>query len=154
MSQFLIFYQLIRYKEWQGRWFCCWDTYFEHITLFQVVNGYFVHYFAPQGLPRMKRKVLFILDYSGSMLGTKITQLKTAMSEILSNLAKGDRFNIIRFNGDVTKWWNHSALVEVNEYSVNAAKNFINDIEADGCKLSSADLKMLSVAQVWVVWMA
>lgn len=97
-----------------------------------VVNGYFVHYFAPQGLPRMKRKVLFILDYSGSMLGTKITQLKTAMSEILSNLAKGDRFNIIRFNGDVTKWWNHSALVEVNEYSVSAAKNFINDMEADG----------------------
>lgn len=96
----------------------------------------------------MKRKVLFILDYSGSMLGTKITQLKTAMSEILSNLAKGDRFNIIRFNGDVTKWWNHSALVEVNEYSVNAAKNFINDIEADGCKLSSADLKMLSMALV------
>lgn len=75
------------------------------------------------------------------MLGTKITQLKTAMSEILSNLAKGDRFNIIRFNGDVTKWWNHSALVEVNEYSVSAAKNFINDMEADGCKLSSASLE-------------
>lgn len=97
-----------------------------------VVNGYFVHYFAPQGIPRMRRKVLFILDSSGSMIGTKINQVKVAMSEILSNLDDGDKFNIIQFAGNVTKWWDRSALVEVNQFTVSAARNFINDIEADG----------------------
>lgn len=99
-----------------------------------MVNGYFVHYFAPQNIPRMKRKVLFILDTSGSMIGTKIRQLKIAMLDILSSLDEGDRFNIIKFTDVVTRWWNHSALVEVTPYSVSAAKEFINDVTADGCE--------------------
>lgn len=65
------------------------------------------------------------------------------MFEILLNFVKGDWFNIIWFNGDVIKWWNCFVLVEVNEYSVNVVKNFINDIEVDGCKLLFVDFKML-----------
>lgn len=65
------------------------------------------------------------------------------MFEILLNFVKGDWFNIIWFNGDVIKWWNYFVLVEVNEYSMNVVKNFINDIEVDGCKLLFVDFKML-----------
>lgn len=98
----------------------------------------------------MKRKILFILDSSGSMIGTKINQVKTAMSEILSNLDKGDKFNIIQFAGDVTKWWNHTALVEVNQFSISAARNFINDIKADGCEFS-CDVEILFVLPICVM---
>ena len=42
----------------------------------QVVDGYFVHYFAPVGLPAVDKNVLFVLDTSGSMAGTKIKQLR------------------------------------------------------------------------------
>ncbi|KAK3101322.1 hypothetical protein FSP39_002680 [Pinctada imbricata] len=62
-----------------------------------IVNGYFVHYFSPSGLQRMPRQIVFILDSSGSMTGTKIDQLKSAMKEILSNLNPDDSFNILQF---------------------------------------------------------
>ncbi len=37
--------------------------------LFQVVDGYFVHFFAPTGLQVGDKAIVFILDVSGSMRG-------------------------------------------------------------------------------------
>lgn len=42
----------------------------------QVVNGYFVHFFAPPDLPTVPKNVMFVIDTSGSMYGTKIQQVK------------------------------------------------------------------------------
>lgn len=42
---------------------------------FQVHDGYFVHYFAPKGLPVVPKDVIFVIDVSGSMVGTKIKQV-------------------------------------------------------------------------------
>lgn len=42
---------------------------------FQVHDGYFVHYFAPKGLPVVPKDVIFVIDVSGSMIGTKIQQV-------------------------------------------------------------------------------
>ncbi|KAL7837185.1 hypothetical protein SRHO_G00268960 [Serrasalmus rhombeus] len=38
----------------------------------QIVNGYFVHFFAPADLPRLPKNVAFVIDHSGSMKGTNI----------------------------------------------------------------------------------
>lgn len=38
-------------------------------------DGYFVHYFAPRGLPVVPKDVIFVIDVSGSMTGTKIKQV-------------------------------------------------------------------------------
>lgn len=43
--------------------------------LFQIVNGYFVHYFAPMELPRIPKNVMFVIDVSGSMYGRKMEQV-------------------------------------------------------------------------------
>ncbi|CAG2257168.1 Inter alpha-trypsin inhibitor, heavy chain 4,Inter-alpha-trypsin inhibitor heavy chain H3,Inter-alpha-trypsin inhibitor heavy chain H4 [Mytilus edulis] len=51
-----------------------------------VVDGYFVHFFAPEGMDPLPKDVLFILDVSGSMSGTKIAQQKSAMNSILKDL--------------------------------------------------------------------
>ncbi|EAW86380.1 inter-alpha (globulin) inhibitor H5, isoform CRA_b [Homo sapiens] len=40
----------------------------------QVLNGYFVHYFAPKDLPPLPKNVVFVLDSSASMVGTKLRQ--------------------------------------------------------------------------------
>lgn len=42
----------------------------------QVVNGYFVHFFAPSGLQKGDKHVVFVLDKSGSMIGKKFAQTK------------------------------------------------------------------------------
>lgn len=69
-----------------------------------AVNGYFVHFFAPKGFEALPKDILFIIDTSGSMSGTKINQLKVAMLKILKDLNEGDRFNIIRFSSGVNLW--------------------------------------------------
>ena len=41
------------------------------ILKLQVVDGYFVHFFAPSTLTVLPKHVVFILDTSGSMAGIK-----------------------------------------------------------------------------------
>lgn len=54
------------------------------VTFFQVYDGYFVHYFAPRGLPVVPKDVIFVIDVSGSMIGTKIKQVKwTSLIDLL-----------------------------------------------------------------------
>lgn len=48
-------------------WYSC-------VSLFQIVNGYFVHFFAPDNLPQMPKNVVFVIDRSGSMEGEKMKQ--------------------------------------------------------------------------------
>lgn len=43
--------------------------------MFQIVNGYFVHYFAPREMPVFPKNVIFVIDRSGSMAGRKIEQV-------------------------------------------------------------------------------
>lgn len=47
-----------------------------NFCLSQVLNGHFVHYFAPKDLPAVPKNVVFVIDTSASMLGTKIRQVK------------------------------------------------------------------------------
>ncbi len=66
-----------------------------------MVNGYFVHYLAPSAIPKGDKHVIFVLDKSGSMRGHKMDQLKSAMKEILGNMPKTDRTNILLFSDSV-----------------------------------------------------
>ncbi|PNF26797.1 hypothetical protein B7P43_G17389 [Cryptotermes secundus] len=69
-----------------------------------VNDGYFVHFFAPTDLKPLHKRVVFVLDVSGSMDGRKIEQLKEAMTAILDDLNDGDYFNIVEFSYSVTVW--------------------------------------------------
>ncbi|XP_033746543.1 inter-alpha-trypsin inhibitor heavy chain H3-like [Pecten maximus] len=97
-----------------------------------VVNGYFVHFFAPYGLERMRRRILFILDTSGSMVGMKMKQMQAAMTEILDDLHEGDKFNIIEFDGDIQKWQDGMSAVPVTQESIASAKQYVKNLVADG----------------------
>ncbi|XP_052747597.1 inter-alpha-trypsin inhibitor heavy chain H4 isoform X7 [Bicyclus anynana] len=66
-----------------------------------VNDGYFVHFLSPSSLPPLSKKVVFVLDTSGSMAGRKIEQLREAMIAILSDLNPHDFFNIVEFNSYV-----------------------------------------------------
>jgi inter-alpha-trypsin inhibitor heavy chain H2 len=50
------------------------------------------------------KDVLFILDVSSSMSGTKIIQQRDAMDTILQNMHEGDRFNIMEFSTRAKLW--------------------------------------------------
>ena len=54
-------------------------------------NGYFVHFFAPSNLPVIPKNIVFIIDKSGSMHGSKIEQTKDALRLILDDLNEQDQ---------------------------------------------------------------
>ncbi|PKN74073.1 MAG: hypothetical protein CVU50_00415 [Candidatus Cloacimonetes bacterium HGW-Cloacimonetes-3] len=72
----------------------------------------------------------FIIDRSGSMSGTKITQAKAAASYIVNNLNEGDMFNLISFSTNITPLWDsHQPYTPGN---LQSAVTFINGISATG----------------------
>uniref|UniRef100_A0A673MYF9 Inter-alpha-trypsin inhibitor heavy chain family member 6 n=1 Tax=Sinocyclocheilus rhinocerous TaxID=307959 RepID=A0A673MYF9_9TELE len=110
----------------------------------QVDDGYFVHYFAPRGLPVVPKDVIFAIDISGSMTGTKIKQTKAAMTTILSDLREGDYFNLITFS-DKVYTWKKGRTVRATQQNVRDAKEFVRKIFAEGTNINAA---LLSAAQL------
>lgn len=47
----------------------------DSLLFVQIYGGYFIHYFAPRGLPPVEKNVVFVIDVSGSMFGTKLQQV-------------------------------------------------------------------------------
>ncbi|KAF7669487.1 hypothetical protein LDENG_00189720 [Lucifuga dentata] len=111
----------------------------------QVYDGYFVHYFAPRGLPVVPKDVIFVIDVSGSMIGTKIKQTKQAMSTILGDLREGDHFNIITFS-DKVHTWKKGRTVRATRQNVRDAKDFVKGIIAEGW--TNINAALLSAAQL------
>ncbi|XP_075930625.1 inter-alpha-trypsin inhibitor heavy chain H4-like isoform X2 [Petromyzon marinus] len=97
----------------------------------EIVNGYFAHFFAPKHLSALPKSIVFVIDVSGSMDGTKIKQTKEAMLKILGDLRPKDHFNIVTFSYGVNKWANRG-LVKASAESIEGAKKFVSTMVADG----------------------
>lgn len=72
-----------------------------YICVLQLMDGYFVHFFAPEDVPPQPKHIIFVLDTSGSMWGSKLQQLQQAMYSILDSLRSNDYFSIIQFGTNV-----------------------------------------------------
>uniref|UniRef100_A0ABI7XX70 Inter-alpha-trypsin inhibitor heavy chain 4 n=1 Tax=Felis catus TaxID=9685 RepID=A0ABI7XX70_FELCA len=105
----------------------------------QIENGYFVHYFAPEGLPTIPKNVIFVIDKSGSMLGRKIQQTREALIKILDDLSPRDQFNLISFSGDATQW--KPLLVPASAEDVNQARRYVAGIQAQGGETNPARIQ-------------
>ncbi|XP_051856121.1 inter-alpha-trypsin inhibitor heavy chain H5 isoform X1 [Antechinus flavipes] len=96
----------------------------------QVLNDYFVHYFAPKDLPPLPKNVVFVLDSSASMVGTKLRQTKDALFTILHDLRPQDHFNIVGFSNRIKVWQNH--LVPVTPNNIRDSKVYIHHMTPTG----------------------
>ncbi|XP_033745778.1 inter-alpha-trypsin inhibitor heavy chain H3-like [Pecten maximus] len=97
-----------------------------------MVNGYFVHFFAPSGLPPKPKDVVFILDKSGSMRGRKMAQLKKAMSTILSQIQSEDRLNILTFSSSIYPWEMEAKLLSASPGNIERADTYVKHTLASG----------------------
>jgi hypothetical protein len=102
----------------------------------QVVDGYFVHFVAPENLPPMPKHVVFVLDTSGSMEGKKMLQMQSAMKTILAELREGEDFmTIVSFSDKHSTWdWNGSVVVPVNKETAEGAGKHVEALTAEGKK--------------------
>ena len=74
----------------------------------QIGAGRFVHYFVPDpnNVSKKPKHVIFVIDKSGSMNGTKMDQTKDAVMDWLQKLKENDikSFNFVMFDYSVNYW--------------------------------------------------
>ncbi|MCE9583876.1 MAG: VIT and VWA domain-containing protein, partial [Planctomycetes bacterium] len=98
-------------------------------------DGYFMLMLSPKAeasdAELVKRDVCFVIDTSMSMAEEdRMPQAKKALKAGLETLNPGDRFNVIRFSTEATKW--KDAPVEVNAENLKSAREFIDTLKARG----------------------
>ncbi len=104
--------------------------------LLTYTNGsenFFVYLLAPsivEDAESALRQYVFVLDKSGSMGGTKITQAKAAFNSMVASLRSIDIFNVIAFDTTVSSLWiePHSA----SESNTAEAQSWIQTLSANG----------------------
>ncbi|XP_070708538.1 inter-alpha-trypsin inhibitor heavy chain H3-like [Pempheris klunzingeri] len=110
----------------------------------QIVNGYFVHFFAPPDLPRLPKNVVFVIDRSGSMRGRKIEQTQDALIAILEDLHKEDHFALILFDDKIVAW--KDSLSKATEENVLEAIAYIKELTDNGAtNINDAVLRAVSM---------
>ena len=78
----------------------------------------------------LPREVIFVIDNSGSMGGTSITQAKASLIYGLSRLQPNDRFNVIQFDHTMDMLFTDS--VPADALHVGRATSFVNALQAEG----------------------
>ena len=97
-------------------------------------DGYFTLSVQPPLSPRdeqvMPREITFIMDVSGSMMGTPIDIAKGVVTRTLDELRPDDRFNIVYFAGGNAQLWERAR--PRSRANVEAAKAFLKNLSAGG----------------------
>ena len=78
----------------------------------------------------LAREMIFVIDNSGSMAGESMRTARQSLTYALDTLRSQDRFNIIRFDDTMTEL--HRTAVPANQFNLERARAFTNDLEAEG----------------------
>jgi secreted protein with Ig-like and vWFA domain len=95
-------------------------------------------------LPLYGSRIVFVIDFSGSMSGVKIEAAKAELRNAINLLPDATRFNMIAFNSDVTLW--KKDLVSVSPQSKREATIWVNSGQA-AAKTHSYDALAAALAQ-------
>lgn len=97
----------------------------------ELGNGFFVLLIEPQPTSDVIAKdLVIVIDKSGSMSGTKISEARDAASYMVNNLNIGDQFNVIVFDYDAASW--STGLQPYTAATMTSALNWISSIQAGG----------------------
>jgi Ca-activated chloride channel homolog len=98
-------------------------------------NDYLLAFITPPAIGNAEqqprpREVVFVIDNSGSMGGTSITQAKASLLYGLDHLRPSDRFNVIRFDHTMDVLF--SSSVPADAAHLGEAKSFVSQLQANG----------------------
>ncbi|MBL8826661.1 MAG: VWA domain-containing protein [Planctomycetaceae bacterium] len=80
------------------------------------------------GMPIYAKRVVFVLDGSGSMSGVKLAKAQDELAQAIVRLPADVHFGIVVFNSDVLRW--RPALVPAERGNKDAALQFVRRIVA------------------------
>ncbi|HEX8894942.1 MAG TPA: VWA domain-containing protein, partial [Terriglobales bacterium] len=89
--------------------------------------------------PSAPRRVVILLDRSGSMQGTPINQAKKAIEACLGALDEGDQFGLVTFSNGTDVYRDH--LQDATSKNRQAARKFLEAVIADGGTEMATGLK-------------
>ncbi len=99
-----------------------------------VEDGFYLFMAAPkfevEESEVVKKRMLFVLDRSGSMSGSKIQQAKEALRFCVNNLNPGDVFNIIDYSSDARQF--KAEPITANSENSQSALDYIERFQAGG----------------------
>lgn len=87
----------------------------------------------------LEKTVVFVIDRSGSMSGTKIEQVKGALKYVLNNLHSGDLFNIIAYDDRIESF--RPELQRFDDETRKAAQGYVEGLYAGGSTDINAAMK-------------
>lgn len=94
----------------------------------------------------LNKNLIFVLDSSGSMSGTKIKQAKEAARFIINHLDENDRFSVIDFDDGVSLF--SEELLEARAANKDKAIKFVNEIQdSGGTNINEALIKALKLTR-------
>ena len=113
----------------------------------QLLEGYFVHFTAPDDLIPMPKHVVFVLDTSGSMKHRKMKQTISAMVTILGEMRSQDYLTIVSFSSNVTVWNTmNTNILESSPVNISRAIKYVESLEAGGeTNINDALLKAMEI---------
>jgi Ca-activated chloride channel family protein len=98
-------------------------------------SGYFLLMASPKmaalDTPALPKRVVLVLDRSGSMAGPKIEQARNALAYVLQNLRPTDEFNVMTFN-ESNDILSVGGLLRATPDNVRRGLAFVKGIEAEG----------------------
>jgi Ca-activated chloride channel family protein len=83
-----------------------------------------------QPTKRLPVEMLYMIDISGSMAGTSITQAREALLQALDRLGPNDRFGILAFNNEYYEFAAEPLTATTD--NLNAGRHFVQHLEAGG----------------------
>ena len=78
----------------------------------------------------MPRELIFVIDTSGSMHGTSLTQATRALTLALDGLKPEDRFNVVQFNSVTNSLFRTS--VDASASNIGVAKRYVAGLKSTG----------------------
>ena len=96
---------------------------------FAINSGYFAQFFSPVVSNTLRVSLVLVIDVSGSMQGTKISQARESLVALLGQLHNDDYVAIVTFQSIVGQW--KSTLVRVGDFR-DGAVSFSRGLIAGG----------------------
>ena len=79
---------------------------------------------------RLPREAIYVIDTSGSMDGSSISQAKAALQHALARLAPEDSFNVIQFNSHAIQLFDSSR--PATPRNIKTAVDYVKNLHAEG----------------------
>lgn len=97
-------------------------------------DGAFILFVSPPAASAMtvpmRRRVVFLLDHSGSMGGQPMAEAKEALCAALDQLQPFDEYSVVAFDDQMI--WCSQGLLQASHHNIEGAKQWVRHIDSNG----------------------